>query len=127
MTVGDTFIWFPPNDRREHLFIVLTDPKLENGNFAAFNLTKSKGGPMALTFQIGEHPYITQYPSDVNFGDSLIFNITKVERAIALGQAFPHQPMNLDMVKKIAVKAIGHPAIPEEVESLVKKAWQIGV
>ena len=126
MTVGDTFIWFPPDNRREHLFIVLTDPKRNNGDFAAFNLTKSKGGPRALTFQIGEHPYITQYPLEVNFGDSLIFNITKVERAIALGQAFPHQPMNLEMVEKIAVKAIGHPAIPGDVEALLKEAWQIG-
>jgi hypothetical protein len=127
MRIGDTFIWFPPDDRREHLFIVLTDPERNNGDFAAFNLTKSKGGPMALTFHIGEHPFITQYPSDVNFGDSLIFNISKVERAIALGQAVPHQPMNPDMVEKIAKRAVGHPAVPGDVEALVKETWQIGL
>lgn len=127
VNVGDTFIWFPPEDRREHLFIVLTDPKKNNGNFAAFNLTKSHGGPMALTFQIGDHPFITRYPSDVAFGDSLVFNISKVERAISLGQAIPHVPMDHDMVKKIARKAVGHPAIPGDVEELVKEHWGIAL
>jgi hypothetical protein len=126
MKIGDTFIWFPPGDRREHLFIVLTDPGKNGGKFAAFNLTRSCGGPMALTFQIGEHPYITKYPSDVNFGDSLIFDITKVERALALGQAIPHHPMEHARVEKIARKGIGHPAVPGDVEALVREAWQIG-
>ena len=126
LVVGDTFIWFPPGDRREHLFIVLTDPSSNNGDFAAFNLTKSRGGPMALTFQIGDHPYINKYPTDVNFGDALIFNISKVERAIEFGQAICHVRMNPDLVEKIAKKAIGHPAIPENVEQIVKEHWGLG-
>jgi hypothetical protein len=126
MNVGDTFIWFPPDDRREHLFIVLTDPKKNNGDFAAFNLTKSQGGPMALTLQIGDHPFVNRYPSDVNFGDALIFNIAKVERDVFLGQAVYHEPMNPDIVEKIAKKAMGHPAIPGEVEELVRQHWGIG-
>ena len=78
---------------------------------------------MALTFQIGDHPFITKYPSDVNFGDSLIFDITNVERDIKLGQAFPKEPMKRAMLEAIARRAIGHPAIPEEVEDLVKSQW----
>lgn len=126
MRVGDTFIWFPPDDRKEHLFIVLTDPQKNNGNFAAFNLTKSRGGPMALTFQIGDHPFITRYPSDVDFGDALVFNISKVERDIASGQAVLHQPLNHNLVEQIARKAIGHPAIPGDVEELIKEHWGLG-
>jgi hypothetical protein len=124
MNIGDTFIWYPPDDRREHFFIVLTDPSLNDGKFAAFNLTKSHGGRMALTFQIGAHPFITKYPSDVNFGDSLIFDIANVERDIQLGQAFLNEPMNPAMVEAIARRAIGHPAIPEEVEDLVESQWR---
>jgi hypothetical protein len=123
MKIGDTFIWYPPGDRKEHLFIVLTDPALNDGKFAAFNLTKSLGGPMALTFQIGDHPYIIKYPSDVNFGDSLVFDIVNVERDIASGQAFQKEPMKPAMIEAIARKAIGHPAIPGEVEDLVKSQW----
>jgi hypothetical protein len=78
---------------------------------------------MALTFQIGDHPFITKYPSDVNFGDSLIFDIVTVNHYITLGKAFPKEPMNPAMVEAIARKAIGHPATPEEVEDLVKSQW----
>jgi hypothetical protein len=124
MNIGDTFRWFPPGDRKEHLYIVLTDPQKNGGKFAAFNLTKSRGGPMALTFHIGDHPFITRYPSDVNFGDSLIFDLSNVERDIRLGQALPHEPMRKEMVELIARRAMGHPAIPEEVEDLVRAHWK---
>jgi hypothetical protein len=127
MKVGDTFLWFPPGDRKEHLYIVLTDPAMNNGNFAAFNLTKSRGGPLALTFQIGDHPFITRYPSDVNFGDALGFNLEKVQRDMRTGQAVSHSPMEFNLIEKIARKAIGHPAIPGEVEALVSEHWRIGI
>jgi hypothetical protein len=97
---------------------------LNNGKFAGFNLTKSHGGPMALTFQIGDHPFITQYPSDVAFGDSLVFDLSKVENDIRRGLAFHHEPMDRAMVERIARRAIGHLAIPEDVEDLVKSQWR---
>ena len=50
MKLGGTFIWFPPEDREEKVYIAVTDPQKNGGNFAAFNLTRSKGGKMALTF-----------------------------------------------------------------------------
>jgi hypothetical protein len=49
----------------------------------------------------------------VNFGDSLIFNITKVDRAIALGQAVLHEPMNLEMLERIAKKQLAIPPFQE--------------
>jgi hypothetical protein len=82
---------------------------------------------MALTFQIGDHPYVTKYPSDVNFGDALIFNVSNVERAISRGQAIYHERLNPVLVEKIARKAIGHPAIPGDVEDMVREHWQIGL
>lgn len=117
MKLGDTFIWFPPDGRKEHLYIVVTDPAKNGGKFAAFNLTRSHGGMKALTFQVGEHPFITQYPSDVNFGDALIMD------EVTASKNPPHHPMDSAMVKKIAIGAMGHPAIPEEVEDMVKTAW----
>jgi hypothetical protein len=104
--------------RKEHLFIVLTTPSKNAGKFAAFNLTKSNGGAMALTFKVGSHPFITRYPSDVNFGDAMIMD----ENAIA-ADISPHAPMDMGMVTEIAKKSINHPSIPEEVEEMVKIEW----
>jgi len=78
---------------------------------------------MALTFRIGEHPFITRYDSDVAIGDSLVFDISKVQEDIRRGTVVPHQPMPKSMIEKIAKKAVGHPAIPEDVEILVKSSW----
>src|SRR2546430_113210 len=36
MNLGDTFIW-SPDGRREHLYIVVTDPQKNGGNFEVFN------------------------------------------------------------------------------------------
>jgi hypothetical protein len=123
MKIGDTFVWFPPDDRKEHLFIVLTDPQKNDGNFAVFNLTKSHGGPMALTFRVGQHPFIDKYDSDVNFGDSLVVNIATIEVLIRRREVIPNKPMNMSMVEMIAKKAVGHPAVSGDVEELVKGQW----
>ena len=123
MKLGDTFIRFPPDDREEHLWIAVTDPNKNGGNFAAFNLTRSLGGKKALTFRIGDHPFIKKYDSDVNFGDALIFNLANVQNEFIWQTCVLHQPMKIEMVRLIAARTIGHPAVPEEVEDLVKAEW----
>ena len=78
---------------------------------------------MALTFRVGQHPFINQYDSDVNFGDSLVMNIATIEAMIPSRKVIAQAPMNMSMVKMIAERAVGHPAIPEDVEELVKRQW----
>ena len=53
----------------------------------------------------------------------MIFNLAKVQAGIDWGYAVPHQPMNMDLVEQIARKAVGHPAIPEDVEDLIRTEW----
>jgi hypothetical protein len=101
VNLGDTFIW-SPDGRREHLYIAVTDPRKNNGDFVVFNLTKSKGGTKSLTFKIGDHPFITKYDSDVNFGDGLIVSLKKIQTEISYRRAFPNQPMDLSKVQRIA-------------------------
>jgi hypothetical protein len=122
VNLGDTFVW-SPDERKEHLWIALTDPNKNNGRFAAFNLTRSRGGTKALTFRIGQHRFIDKYDSDVNFGDGLIMTLSKIEQQIAWGQAFPHDPMDAAMLKQIAVMAVTHPAVSEEIQELIKAEW----
>ena len=122
MKVGDTIVW-SPDGGREHLYVVMTSPDKNRGNFVVFNLTRSKGGQKALTFNIGDHPYITRYPSDVNFGDGLIVEMRRIDFAISVGGAFPHEPMRIEMVKAIADFAKGHPAVSEDIELMIRNEW----
>jgi hypothetical protein len=123
MNLGDTFIW-SPDGRIEHLYIAITDPKANDGNFVVFNLTRSTGGPKALTLRIGEHPRIKKYDSDVNFGDGLIVSITKLKCEIQNLRASPCEPMAADVVKRIADFAKGHPAVSADIERMIKNQWQ---
>lgn len=122
MKVGDTFIWLLTG-RKEHLYIVLTDPSKNAGKFAAFNLTDSSQGEKSLTLHRGDHPCINK-DSDVNFGDSMIMSVEKCEKAFRWGQAVPREPMDMKIVAKIASMVVaGHPAPSTDVTNLVKSQW----
>jgi hypothetical protein len=123
--LGDTFVWSPIRDRKAHLYVVITDPNKNGGNFVVFNLTESNHGPKALTLRIGEHPFIKDYDSDVNFGDGLIVHIAKIQRAITCGAAIPKQPMNMELVGRIARFAKGNIAVSGDIEKLIITQWYL--
>jgi hypothetical protein len=122
--LGDTFVWSPISGRRRHLYVVVTDPDKNAGRFVVFNLTGSKSGPEALTLKKGEHPFIDK-DSDVNFGDGLIVTTEKIQRAIASGQAFPNEPMQMQLVQRIARFAKGHPAVTGDIEAMIIAQWSL--
>ena len=124
MNIGDTFVWSPIFGRRRHLYIAVTDPNAHGGRFVVFNLTGSKHGPKALTLKKGEHPFI-EYDSDVNFGDGLIVAIQNIQAAIASRNAFPNEPMDLNLVQRIARFAKGHPAVSGDVEEMIIAQWKL--
>ena len=124
MNLGDTFVWTPPDTRREHLYIAVTDPGKNGGDFVMFNLTKSRGGTKCLTFRIGDHPFITKYDSDVNFGDGLIVNASNLKTQILYRRAVPHTPMSRRQVESIARFAKDHPAVSRDIQRLIKADWQ---
>src|SRR5687767_7862842 len=117
MKLGDTFVW-SPDGHREHLYIIVTDPNKNCGRFVVFNFTKSRGGEKALTFRLGEHPYLTRYDSDINFGDGLIVSVSKIELELSTRRAFPHQPMRMELLERIAKHAKDHPAVSGEIQRL---------
>lgn len=125
MKVGDTFLWSPDGRPKKHLFIVMTDPTKNSGRFVVFNLTKSCGGPKALTFKVGRHPFITKYASDVAFGDGLITELLTIQAEIAAGKAVPRQPMRMEMVRSIAICAKKHPAVSGDIQKLIIGEWKL--
>lgn len=120
MNRGDTFIWDPNGADNEHLYIAITQPGLADGRFVVFNLTKSVGGKKSFTLRIGEHQFINLYDSDVNFGDGLITKRSQVQHEISKGRATPHAPLKLGLVESIALIAVSHPAVSNEIVRMIK-------
>jgi hypothetical protein len=122
MKVGDTFLWFL-GGRKEHLYIVLTDPNQNDGKFVAVNITKSTHGEKSFTLRAGDHPYIVT-DSDVNFGDAIIIALHKYEHFVKWEQAIPREPMDIEIVEEIAKAFIDHPAPSGEAIGLVQRQWK---
>jgi hypothetical protein len=124
--LGGTFLWSPDDasqGRREHLYIIVTDPNNNGGRFVAFNLTRSGGGQKALTLKVGDHPFIKRYDSDVNFGDGLIVSVADIQAEIERGRAIQKEPMDMRLVERIARFAIVHPAVSGDIEKMIAGEW----
>ena len=105
--------------------MAVTNPSGIDGRFVAFNLTKSKRGSKALTFKVGEHPFIKKYDSDVNFGDGRIVSLMNLQDQIARGNATPDAPMNLKMVERIVRFAKDHPAVSGKIQKMILAQWPL--
>jgi len=104
MKPGDTFVWAARNTI-DHLYIIVSDPAKDGGRFVAFNLTSSSGGRQWLTLKKGDHPYIRK-DSDVNFGDAFRSNVAEIQKHVASGDAKPHDPMDMAIVKAMLESGI---------------------
>jgi hypothetical protein len=109
VNIGDTFIWCPPGQPREHLWIIISDPNCHNGKFVIINLTDSSHGRYSFTLHIGQHPYISK-DSDVNFGDAFSTTISYLMQYITNLSARQREPMDMNIVREIITRARTHPA-----------------
>jgi len=57
----------------------------------------------------GQHRYIYK-DSDVNFGDAFRSHVNELQKHVALGNARPHDPMDMTIVTEIIKRARTHPA-----------------
>jgi hypothetical protein len=123
MNLGDTFIWRPPRVGREHLYIVISDPAKNLGKFVIVNITESLHGQKSMVLARGDHPYISK-DSDVNFGDAIITDEQTIQHEIKHERARPHAPMKLEIVERIALTALDHPAVEFGIQKFLAREWK---
>jgi len=122
VTAGTCFLYKSSYSPREHLYIVLAvncegwDPD----DCIIANLTEAQGGTQALTFDIGDHPYITK-KSDLNFGDIEVSTRTKVAALANAKSAFP--PFDPAKLRIIGVTAKSHAAVMERIKKALAKQY----
>lgn len=121
MKLGDTILWCP-RGRIPHLYIALNDPEKAAGKIVLVNITGSNGGEMAMILKPSDHPFIYKN-SDVNFGDAICGLVSAVDNEIRAGNAIANEPMNMEIVERIAKAAITHPACTREVQKVLKAYW----
>ncbi len=91
------------------MWILISDPAQNEGRCVLVNLTESVHGAHSYVLRPGQHRFIYK-DSDVNFGDAFQSHIEQIQRQIAMGQATPHDPMDVAIVREIIKRARTHPA-----------------
>jgi hypothetical protein len=120
VNLGDTFVWCPTGGI-DHLWIVISDPAQTGGDCVLVNLTESAHGAHSFTLRPGQHRYIYK-DSDVNFGDAFRSHVDEVTRHVGAGNARPHDPMDMAIVKEIIKRAKTHPAFQPILRRLLPPA-----
>lgn len=86
------------------------------------NFTSPKGGQYAFTVPAHCHEFLWK-ESEVNFGDAIIACSNHVLGEIQSFNATEKAPLNIALVKEIALAAKTHPGCSREVQKMVAQAW----
>ena len=103
MEAGDTFI---RGDADKHLWVILSDPKVDREKVLLVNLTTLDARKeKACILQPGDHPWIT-HDTCVNYGDSVVTTLANLNAAKDGGAIKMHPRVSPIVLKKIRDSAL---------------------
>jgi hypothetical protein len=98
MDAGTTFL---RADADKHLWVVLSDPALDPDNVLLVNLTTlDEHKERVCVLNRGDHPWI-RHETCVNYGDSVITTLAKLNAALAGGALSVQAPLAPEILRKI--------------------------
>ena len=117
--LGDTFLF----GQGSHLWIVISDPAKNNGEFVIVNLTTDvfRAGK-DCEMNVSEHQWIRQ-KCYVSFGDArkvTAKEAARIQQLISQNQIQQHFPMRTAVIKKIVASGINSKALATELKALLK-------
>jgi hypothetical protein len=116
--IGDTFLF----GEGSHLWIVISDPAQNHGDFVIVNLTKNEfRAGKDCELNVGEHQWIKE-KCYVSFGDAR--KVTPIEAAriqalISQDQIKQHFPMRANIIHKIVQAGLKSKALTPELKALL--------
>jgi hypothetical protein len=109
MDAGTTFL---RADADKHLWIVLSDPTKDPDNVLLVNLTTlDEHKERACVLNRGDHPWI-RHESCVNYGDSVVTSLAKLNAALVGGALRVQAPMAPEILRKVRNGALDSERMP---------------
>lgn len=109
MEGGDTFI---RGDADKHLWVVISDPKIDPQNVLIVNLTTLDARKeQACILKIGDHDWI-KHDTCVNYADSVVTTLALLHAARDGGAIHMRKPMSPAILKKIREGALQSERMP---------------
>jgi hypothetical protein len=116
MEAGATFLRV---DADNHLWVVISDPTKDPDNVLIVNLTTSdERKERACILRPGDHPWI-KHETCVNYGDSVVTTLAKLNAAIAGNALRVQATMPPDVLKKIRNGVLDSDRIATEREDIL--------
>ncbi len=98
MDAGTTFL---RSDSDKHLWIIISDPKLDAENVLIVNLTSLDARKENVcVLHVGDHPWI-RHDSCVNYADAVVASLTKLLAAKDAGAIVLHDPIADDVLRRV--------------------------
>ncbi len=123
MEAGTTFLAVDPQSRKEHLWVVLSDPSKDPEKVLIVSLTTPEAWKEQVCIvQQHEHNWF-RYDSCVNYQDSRVTTLQLLYKAKDAGLLKLHDPMALDVLKRIRAGALLSVRMPlENADVLIEQA-----
>src|SRR5437588_4270426 len=98
MDAGTTFL---RADTDRHLWVVVSDPKVDPEHVLIVNLTTvDDRKEQVCILHPGDHPWV-KHDTCVNYGDSIVTTLAKLNAGHSGGALRLHSPMKPEVLKKI--------------------------
>ena len=95
MNAGDTFRY-----GRGHLFIVLSDPRIDPESVVIVNMTTDRAQDQSCILLPGDHPFVTHRTS-IKYNKARIESIRVLEKLISAGCVTPQDPLFGDVLERV--------------------------
>ena len=124
---GDTFLLPKTSAAIEHLWVVLTDPDLDQ-LAVCVNITTSQGhSDTIVVLKPGDHSFIKK-ESVVHYPDAQLLNLKSVQAALdAKAKSFvctQHDPCSAKLLKRIRDGLLKSPHAPNGLKQRCRAIWQ---
>jgi hypothetical protein len=125
--LGSTFTAKAPDSPKDHLYIVISDPRVGHGEVVLVNLSKWRADKeLTCVVEIGEHRFVGER-SIVAFVYASKSREVLINDALAKGLFRPNIPADPSFLAKIQAGCLASPNASKEMKRLVRESkLQVG-
>jgi hypothetical protein len=121
---GDTFLAASRTGDTKHLWLIITDPRLNGGQVIIVNLTtQKKDSETTCVISPGEHPFV-KHSTVVNYQDACECPVNSIEGALGKLTSThieAREPLSAEILKRVKLGALASPAIKRRYKAIIKE------
>jgi hypothetical protein len=123
--LGDTFL-LAKSDRAsslEHLWIVLTEPSLADGNAVCVSVSTQRSGSEAtVVLRPGEHPFL-KHDSVIFYKDARVIDLVLVQQALESRLGYRHAKCSENLLRRVQDGLLASKQPSNDIKEFCRTLW----